>query len=378
MTPLELEDIARELREDRPLPSERFAAELDAWAAEGFPRSERSRRSAREAGSERARARRPATRRQRWLLPTFAAAATALIVIAVALSQVHFGSSGVTGGIGGGGAGGGSGTVQAGRPAGTKPAPAASERLKSSGFRPATGTVGTPPVPPSPGGLAAGRTRVQEQSASLTLSTDAGAVRDVADGVVDVTDRYGGFVVSSNVTSGDADRARATFDLKIPALHLQAALADLSDLAHVQSRNEGSLDITKAYVTAGGRYKDDRAKVESLLRQLASSTDPNETASLRAQLRFARRELAAARAQLRELKSRAAFSTVGVAVVSDGDGAGAWSIGDAADDALKVLQALGGAALVTLAVVVPLGAVLAAIWFAATGLRRRWRESVLD
>jgi hypothetical protein len=68
---------------------------------------------------------------------------------------------------------------------------------------------------------------------------------------------------------------------------------------------------------------------------------------------------------------------VSVTVVGDGDGGG-WSIGDAADDAVDVLEALGGALLVGLAVLVPLTALGAAAWFGTRGLRRRRREAPLD
>ena len=44
---------------------------------------------------------------------------------------------------------------------------------------------------------------------------------------------------------------------------------------------------------------------------------------------------------------------------------------------MDVLEALGGAALVTLAVLIPLGGLLLLAWFAVTRLRQRRRESAL-
>jgi hypothetical protein len=218
--------------------------------------------------------------------------------------------------------------------------------------------------------------RVQEKSASMTLSTDPDEVDDVADGVVDVVDRYEGIVVASDVsTSGD--RGRASFDLRIPTANLQAALADLSDLASVASRDEGIRDITAPFVTAEDRFTDAKAEVDALLEELGEADSSTEIASLREQLRIARSELAAARSQLGALKQRADFSVLSLTVTGDGDADG-WSLGDALETAKNVLEDLLGAILIALAVIVPLGALAFLAWLAWTKLQRRRRESSLD
>jgi hypothetical protein len=53
-------------------------------------------------------------------------------------------------------------------------------------------------------------------------------------------------------------------------------------------------------------------------------------------------------------------------------------IGDAADDAVDVLEAVGGALLIGLAVVIPLGALGGAVWFGGRELSHRRREASLD
>ncbi len=368
------EQIATELRALRPEIEERFAAELDAWAAEGFP-----------AGKE-ADARPPAPARSlgdrlagslasfRWrrLIPAAGAVAATVVVIGVAISITGDGDepqslqapSGETLQESGAAA-----EDAAGRAAGQAP---------STAIEPASPPIAVPPVPPRPDEqLKPGRERVQERSASMALSTEPGQVADVSDGVIQVTDRYDGIVVSSNVNTSDG-QGRASFDLRIPTQNLQAALSDLSDLAHVSSRNEGTLDITAPFVGAEERFADARAEVEGLLGQLADADSPAEIAAIREQLRLARQELAAARAELGGLKQRADFSRLSVTVLGNGEGDGDWSIGDAADDAVSVLEALGGAALITLAILAPLAALSAVGWLGFNALRRRRREAALD
>jgi hypothetical protein len=210
----------------------------------------------------------------------------------------------------------------------------------------------------------------------MTLSTDPNEVAAVADEVVEVTERYEGIVVSSNVNTS-AERGRASFDLRIPTANLQAALADLSDLASVRERSEGSLDITAPYVGAEQRFADARAEVDALLAQLAEAGSADEVAEVRERVRVARAELAAARAELAELKRRADYSRIAITVVGDGDADG-WSLGDAADDAVSVLEDIGGATLIALAVLLPLGLIVACAWWLYTRTRRTLRERALD
>ncbi|CAN5567190.1 hypothetical protein BH20ACT15_BH20ACT15_01640 [soil metagenome] len=339
------------LLEERPEISREFAAELDSWAAEGFPaREDAPRRS----GWGDLRSRLSGIRLSGMLAPA-AGLAVALIAVVIGVSSLQ--DTG-TDGVGGG-------SSEDSAPQATVEESAGDDLAEPNA-----------PLPPQGGGqFKPGKERIQERTVTTTLSADTDEVAEVADGVVEVTERYDGIVSSSNVsTSGD--RGRATFALRIPTQNLQAFLSDLSDLASVKARSEGSTDITAPFVTAEERFADAKAEVDSLVAQLAEADTTSELDDVKVRLSVARRELATARADLAQLKRRADFSQVSVTVTGEGDADG-WSLGDAAGDALSVLSDLAGAALVALAAIVPLGLVAAAVWFATKGLRRR-RESALD
>jgi hypothetical protein len=381
MTPLELEDIATELREGRPAPTEDFAAELDKWAAEGFPSGAEARESAP------GRLQRPRPDRERrfrlgtrlgGLKPAIAPLVATLLILAIPVTAVLVGGRGdMDDGDGGGsglGSGGGEEALRA-EPEGDRlsgPSGGASEG-QGAELRQGRGSNALVPLSRSTAGVR--QDRFKERTAQMTLGADSDEVPRVADDVDEITLRYGGIVDEMSVSTNDQGEARANLLLRIPERSLPAALSEIADLAHVETRNEAALDVTKEFVTAEERFADGRAEVDALLRALGQADDPNEIASIRERLRVARANLARARAQLRDVKQRANFSRVKVAVVSE---SGGWSLGDAADDAVDVLEAIGGAGLITLAVAVPLGAAGAALWFGSAGLRRRRRERVLD
>ena len=172
----------------------------------------------------------------------------------------------------------------------------------------------------------------------------------------------------SSEESSSGERSRAVFDLEIPSDKLSPALADLSALAHVESRSEDPQDITAQTSTARQQLADARAQVKGLLGQLAAADTTKETDRIQARLDIARAEAAAAKAEAQRLARRANFSDVRVTVTSDGGGDGDWGIEEAIDDLGSALSTAGGIAIVSAAIILPIGLVIALIGLA-------WRRS---
>ena len=94
-------------------------------------------------------------------------------------------------------------------------------------------------------------------------------------------------------------------------------MAELARLGAVRDRSQRTEDITAQTVSARDRLQDARAERRSLLRQLEDATTLQATAALRARLRDVSAEIEAARAAVRRVTNRSAFSTVAVALVAD-------------------------------------------------------------
>ena len=368
-TDAELATIVALVRDDRPAVAPEFARELDEWAAEGFPRRKSSGRAS---SPGRGRFGFPTWLRTRPLVPALGVAATLLIGLVVATSVVNNDNGG--------------GTIVDQEPSGGLAAPTTPTPSREAGgagstdVEPLAKPNSASPLPPADeSGVPGRRTRKQELSASLSLNAPAKKIDEVAAGVLKTTTRYGGVVMRSDVSSTSG----ADFDLRIPADKLQPALAALSELGDVESRNQTSTDITAAFVSPRERLTDGLAERKALLKQLAKADTPNETASIRERLRLVSQQIAVARGELRGLQERANFAKVTVSVnpksgSSGGGGAGSWGIGDGLDDALRILAWTLAALIVCLAVALPflvLGGVGAG---AARALRRRRREQALD
>jgi hypothetical protein len=382
------EELARELRAERPEIDPDFAAALDEWAAAGFPPAKRPGwGKARQTLGDRLaglRARLAATPPRKLLAPA-GAVATLIVVVGIAVSQIDTTGGPQTFTADGTGAG---------------PQPAASQADDSAGVQKATGDAAEAQLdaraarqsgenPAFAGGSETeanaprpGKARHVAQDVDMVLASEPEKVREVADGVNGVVNDYRGFVVNSSVQSGDAEQnPGAHFRLRIPAGNLQAALADLSELAHVQSRTEGKQDITSRFVSAQERIEENEAARNKLLQELEDAVTAEEIASIRAQLRIVNTQLVAARNDLAEAQQRVHLVPVTVSIVSQ-EGAdaddGGWSVDDAIDDAGDVLSTIAGIAIVAGAVLLPLaliGALFALAWRASAN---RSRERALD
>jgi hypothetical protein len=340
----ELAELALLLRDEKPEPSPAWATRLDRRVEAGFPA--------------------PPRQRFVWLrkaAPAIAIAACLLpIVAAVALipgSEDDEGGGGGSAGVAAQDSGGGeSQTVE--------PLRGDSERRSA----PPEAQSGDPNSDRQDN-------RSQERWASLTLATPRRDIDRVAGQVSQVTADLGGFVASSSISSNQG----GLLELRVPSDRLDTAIQRLSKLGRVRELSRRSVDITSNVVSARERLSDARAERKALLAQLADAVTVNETESIRARLKIVSHEISGARRALRRVNNRADFADVSVAVVaSRGGDEGAWTPGDAFDDALRVLEVAAGVALIALAVLLPLGLVWLLAWLARRGITRRRRERALD
>lgn len=376
LTPAQVEELGTLLLAERPRPSAAFAADLDARVEARFAGPRRDAAPPRSAP-----ARRWSSLLRRPLLPTAAATlAVGLIALVVALGT---GDGTQPAGDVGRGAGG----AAAGKQALTEQAApdvdaAAPERAASdeAAAAPQRDALGQAPAPAAP---AAGRK--VERSASLELGAAPERVDDVAQGVLGVVARNDGIVDRSSVQTS-ATGGEAQLELRIPAARLQPALAALSKLpdAHVLARTDDAQDVNQAYVSVRRRLANAQAERAGVVRALRNADTEAETLRLRARLDALERTIADAERVQRALDRRVDYSRVSVAIHGDATtGAsvpddGAFTLGDAAHDALRVLEVAAGVVVIAAAALVPVALLAALGWPLARTARRRRREHALD
>src|SRR3954471_19856072 len=200
----ELQELGLLLRADAPEPAAAYSESLARRVERGFPR-------------------RTGSKRPWWHQALQPAAGLALVAMVVGL--IALGGNGLSGSSGDDSGGSSSGAEDAGGGSGggsaAQPALSGADTSASSGR-----------------GFAPGRSdRRIERSFALELETPEDQIGRVADQVTAVTNRHGGFVVSSSVATGE-DGSGGDFDLRIPATEVRPALRALAALGDVRSQSQ--------------------------------------------------------------------------------------------------------------------------------------------
>ena len=373
----ELAELALILAGQRPLPSERFATALDERVQRRF------------VAPSPAPARQKPSPRSWWALGSGGAAALAAATVAVI---VLAGGGGATMSSSSSGSAAASGAArQLGAPILKSAAPQVNNvnsRASAGGVR-TSSSASAAAGSGSFGALAPAPSTTHRQviqSAQLSLSTRPDHVDQVAQEVFNVVAAQNGVVENSNVTATNNASGYAQFQLSVPSQNLAQTMAQLSRLhgATVVSRSDATQDITGEVGGAGRRLAEARALRTSLLRQLAAATTTTAVDSLKAQIRDVDASIDSDLATLKKLHGQVISSQISLTInasmapghpVSTGS---SFTLGKAVHDAGRVLVVAAGVGLIALAVLVPIGLVIAVLAWVGFAIRRRRRDQALD
>jgi hypothetical protein len=225
---------------------------------------------------------------------------------------------------------------------------------------------------------AAGARRVQH-TARLTLAAPPDELGDVADRIVDVTDRHRGVVLNSSVSTGADSGRGGSFELRVPTAELTDTLRELSRLGEVRERSQFEQDVTRDYSRLADRLASARLERRGIERRLAHATSTAEADRLRARLDSLTAEIHRVRDGLGHLRLRTDYTRLSVTLVERQRGASPiGGAGDALDGSLRALVRTVAVTLRVVAAVLPFALLGGLAWGATGAVRRRRREAVLS
>jgi hypothetical protein len=233
---------------------------------------------------------------------------------------------------------------------------------------------------PDQGALDRAAGRAQKIAATLTVEvTDSDDVSKASQEALDLTQRLGGYVVSSSVVTGDS--AQAVLTVRVPAASVQDALVQLSSLGRIVSQQVTIDDLQQTLDALERRERSLVAQIAGVQAKLGSDDlDPVQRAQLEARLRTLRSELRQVRRGLGTTNAEARNATIRLTVVTPETGGAAAPpsrLDRTLDEALNVLVWEGVVAVAILIVAAPFVLVALAAWVGRRFYRRREDERLL-
>lgn len=141
-----------------------------------------------------------------------------------------------------------------------------------------------------------------------SLETGMTAVRQLAQ-------RVGGYVANTSVQAGRSQIHSASLELKIPASRFDDALTGLRGIGTLESVNVSAQDVGEEYVDVAARMANARRLEERLVQILGTRTGKlSDVLQVERELARVREEIERYDGRLRYLRTRAAVSTLTVAV----------------------------------------------------------------
>lgn len=226
---------------------------------------------------------------------------------------------------------------------------------------------GLPPLP-QPGTLPPAIV----ETAALEVEVDdfEGAWRQANE----IAGRHGGFATDSRTSLiEDEQLASGSLTVRVPNDKLDAALGDFRALGTLVRMETTGQDVSGQLVDLDARISSAQAEEASLIALLDEADDVGDVLEIRQRLDAVRAEIESLEARKASLEGQVDFSTVHATIFEpeardDGDGGpipGAWDV------AWRTATTIIAGAIVLAGIVVPLAAIVLAVWLLVRLVRRR-------
>ncbi|MGH2807408.1 MAG: DUF4349 domain-containing protein [Actinomycetota bacterium] len=208
------------------------------------------------------------------------------------------------------------------------------------------------------------------KTATLELEVEKGSFQDaVRDGIA-AAERYGGFVLTTEVE--DEEEGRGAITLRVPSARFGAALADLESLGDVKREVVSGQDVSQEYVDLQARLRHALAQESVMLELMERAQTIPDTIRVQGQLEGIQLEIERLRGRIRFLNDQTDLSTIevrlheaGAVATKEGEFAKAWA------RAKEAFVAIVAGLITSLGVIVPLALLIGLIVITVAVVRPR-------
>ena len=230
-------------------------------------------------------------------------------------------------------------------------------------------------------GAANGQLPVMPRDAAMVIRTAVASVKvdslePAMTALRQLAARVGGFIANAAIQTGGGELRSANIEVKVPAARFDEVMTGLKPIGELESSKVHTDDVGEEYVDVTARMDNSRRLERRLIDLLATRTGKlKDVLDVEQSLARVREEIERYEGRLRYLRAHTAMSTLTVYVhepVPIVGSVGASVMGEAFKQAWRNFVAFLALLVQSLGVIVPLGAIAAAVWF----VTRRWRRVI--
>lgn len=127
--------------------------------------------------------------------------------------------------------------------------------------------------------------------------------------------KYGGYIVESNVYREDEDFVNGHMTVRVPEKHFQTVLTDAEgEAADILERTVTGQDVTEEYVDLESRIKSKRAVEARLLKFMSDAEKTEDLLKISSDLATVQEEIELIVGQINYLENQTSFSTIDIAM----------------------------------------------------------------
>ena len=138
--------------------------------------------------------------------------------------------------------------------------------------------------------------------------------------------KYGGYVSSSDANADMNNKHSGTVTIRVPELHFDAAIAEITMLGELKSKNVNGNDVTEEYIDLQSRINNSKAHEKRLVAMYANATNVNDMMYIEQELSRVRGEIESMEGRLRYMSNRVEMSTITVNLYEEQPAVKEWGV----------------------------------------------------
>lgn len=124
--------------------------------------------------------------------------------------------------------------------------------------------------------------------------------------------KYSGYVSNSDARASHDSKHSGTVTIRVPEIHFDAVMAELSLLGEIKSKSVHGNDVTEEYIDLQARINNSKAHETRLIEMYDDADDINEMMQVERELSRVREQIESWEGRLRYLNNRVQMSTITV------------------------------------------------------------------